>query len=106
LARRAQPGKPTIDQICVECGTPGLAIEIFGPCGEVLDNYHGYRDIGKKIVPDTDTIFSLEFMCKGFTALAVGCLVDNGKVSWDDCIGKLIQGLRGTLNGNSQSETR
>ncbi|KAM7211760.1 Beta-lactamase/transpeptidase-like protein [Rhypophila decipiens] len=91
--------KPTIAQICVETGTPGLAIGILGPCGKVLDSYHGYREIGKKILPDADTVFNLGSMCKGFTALAVGCLVADGKAHWDDRIDKFIQDLRGTPNG-------
>ncbi|KAM7203344.1 Beta-lactamase/transpeptidase-like protein [Rhypophila sp. PSN 637] len=45
------------------------------------------------------TVFNLGSMCKGFTVLAVGCLVADGKVHWDDCIDKFIQDLRGTPNG-------
>lgn len=88
-----------IDQVCVESGTPGLAIGVFDQDGKVLDSYCGYRDVGKQLRPDADTVFNLGSMCKGFTALAVACLVADGRLDWDDPIDKYLSDLRATDNG-------
>lgn len=50
-------------------------------------------------MPDTDTVFNLGSLCKGFTALAVACLVADGKVTWDDRIDKFLPDLRASPNG-------
>ncbi|KAI6080805.1 beta-lactamase/transpeptidase-like protein [Hypoxylon rubiginosum] len=90
---------PIIHQICEVSGTPGLAIGVFGRKGKIFDHYYGYRDISKKQPPDVDTVFNLGSMCKGFTALAVACLVADGKMTWDDHIDTFLGELRGDSNG-------
>ncbi|KAK0636448.1 beta-lactamase/transpeptidase-like protein, partial [Bombardia bombarda] len=92
--------QPLIRQICQDSGTPGLAIGIFDQNGTVTDSYHGYRDVSMKLAPNPDTVFNLGSMCKGFTALAVACLVSDGKLNWDDRIDVYLhEELRGMPNG-------
>lgn len=91
--------KFTIHHVCRESGTPGLAIGIFNRDGKVLDSCYGFRDVGKQLRPDIDTVFNLGPMSTGFTALAVACLVSDGKLDWDDRVDKFLVELRDTENG-------
>lgn len=91
--------KPIIHDICAASGTPGLAIGVFDRNGKVLDYYHGYRNINEQQKPNEDTVFNLGSMCKGFTALAMACLVADGKVHWDDRIDTFLSSLRTSPNG-------
>ncbi|KAK7413379.1 hypothetical protein QQX98_007756 [Neonectria punicea] len=89
--------EPIIQEICQVSGTPGLAVGVFDRDGKIFDSYHGHRD--KRLPPDAETVFNLGSMCKGFTAFAVGCLVDEGKLHWDEPIGNVVEDLRETANG-------
>lgn len=92
--------EPLIRQACATSGTPRLAIGIFNHEGKKFDKYLGYHDVHQKLDPDPETIFNIGFMCKGFTAVAVACLVTDGKLHWDDCIEKFIDELYGTNIGH------
>ncbi|KAH6983504.1 beta-lactamase/transpeptidase-like protein [Ilyonectria sp. MPI-CAGE-AT-0026] len=91
--------KFTIHHVCRESGTPGLAIGIFNRDGKVLDSCYGFRDVRKRLPPDIDTVFNLGPMSTGFTALAVACLISDGKLDWDNRVGKFLVELRDTENG-------
>ncbi|KAF4985648.1 hypothetical protein FDECE_16412 [Fusarium decemcellulare] len=92
--------EPIICQTCQDSGTPGLAIGVFNRDGKLFDNYLGFHDVGKELPPDECTVFNIGSMCKGFTALAVACLVTDGKLHWDDRIEHFLGNLRGTKAGN------
>ncbi|KAM0295046.1 hypothetical protein HYE67_007968 [Fusarium culmorum] len=93
--------EPLIRQACTVSGTPGLAIGIFNHEGKIFDKYLGHRDVHQKLGPDPETVFNIGSMCKGFTAVAVACLVADGKLHWDDRIEKFIDELHGTNIGCS-----
>ncbi len=63
---------------------PGLAIAIVKDDSVVFLKGYGVREVGKDAPVDEQTIFALSSNTKAFTAAAVGLLVDEGKVSWDD----------------------
>ncbi|KAK6069041.1 hypothetical protein SCUP515_09246 [Seiridium cupressi] len=44
-------------------------------------------------------MFNVGSVCKGFTALAIACLVADGKVNWHDQIDHFLNGLPATRNG-------
>ncbi|KAK9426811.1 hypothetical protein SUNI508_00338 [Seiridium unicorne] len=91
--------RPVIRDVCAVSGTPGLAVGFFNRDGAVIDDYYGFRDTLAKLAPDSSTVFNIGSMCKGFTALAIACLLADGKVNWDDRIDHFLNGLPATRNG-------
>ncbi|KAK7429169.1 hypothetical protein QQZ08_004384 [Neonectria magnoliae] len=49
---------PIIQEISQVSGTPGLAVGVFDRNGKIFDSYHGYRDTGKKLPPDAETVLT------------------------------------------------
>ncbi|KAF5965109.1 beta-lactamase/transpeptidase-like protein [Fusarium bulbicola] len=90
-----------IQQVCLTSGTPGLAIGVLGRDGKVFDKYLGSRDVKQGLKPNADTVFNTGSMCKGFTGLAIACLVTDGAVHWDDHVDTFLDELRDTNVGNS-----
>lgn len=63
---------------------PGLAVTIVKD-GEVLfAKGFGARELGKKESVDAKTMFAMASTTKAFTAMAIGMLVDDGLLNWDD----------------------
>jgi CubicO group peptidase (beta-lactamase class C family) len=73
---------------------PGLAVAIVKD-GEVafMDGF-GTRTLGGEAPVDEHTLFTLASTSKAFVALAVGMLVDEGRVRWDDPVVKHLPGFR------------
>jgi CubicO group peptidase (beta-lactamase class C family) len=64
--------------------TPGMAIGIVKGGELVYAAGHGVRDIETGEPVDPDTIFQIASLTKAFTTAALGLLVDEGKLGWDD----------------------
>ena len=54
---------------------------------------YGYADREKKILNTPETPFLLASMVKPFTGLAIGQLVEQGKISYDDALAKFLPGF-------------
>ena len=67
---------------------PGLAIGIVHKGQLVFVKGYGVRDVATKAPVDTQTIFAIASTTKAITAAALGMLVDEGKVRWDDPVTK------------------
>lgn len=67
-----------------EWKVPGMAVSIVKDGKVIFAEGYGFRDLkqGFKVTPHT--IFPIGSCSKAFTAAAVGILVDEGKVSWDE----------------------
>lgn len=63
---------------------PGLAIAIVKDDQVVLLKGYGVRKLGGVKPVDPDSIFEIGSLTKAFTAAALGMLVDEGKLHWDD----------------------
>lgn len=63
---------------------PGVAIAVVKDDKVVLARGFGVREAGKPARVDDKTLFAIGSLTKGFTAAAVGVLVDEGKLAWDD----------------------
>lgn len=64
-------------------GTPGLAVGIVRDGRVILAEGFGRRDIEKNLPVTSETRFILGSTTKAFTTMAMGILVDEGKLDWD-----------------------
>ena len=67
---------------------PGLAIALVKDNKIVFMKGYGLREIGKKHLIDENTIFAIGSTSKAFTSAAIGLLVQEKKLSWDDPVTK------------------
>ncbi len=77
-----------------EWSVPGLSLVIVQDGQVVLSKGYGIRELGKEARVDTETIFGAMSTTKAMTAVAMGMLVDEGKVSWDDKVTKHLPNFR------------
>ena len=63
---------------------PGLAISVVKDGRVVFAKGYGVRELGRPAAADTQTLFAIGSTTKAMTAAAIGMLVDEGKVRWDD----------------------
>ena len=69
---------------------PGMAIGIVKDGKVIYAKGFGEKRLGSGELVDTNTIFSIASVSKNITAAALGILVDEGKINWDDKISKHI----------------
>ena len=69
---------------------PGLAVAIVRDDRLIYLKGYGVRELGRPEPVTPDTIFPLASCTKSFTSLAVGMLMDDGKMSWDDPVSKHV----------------
>jgi len=83
-----EPTEAEIDRLAARVldtfQTPGMAIGVVHAGELVYAKGHGVLEIGKPDPVDADTIFQIASLTKAFTAAALGILVDEGKLHWDD----------------------
>jgi CubicO group peptidase (beta-lactamase class C family) len=65
-------------------GVPGLALAVVRNDSVVLAKGYGVREVGQPGRVDARTVFAIGSSSKAFTVAAMGMLVDEGKVKWDD----------------------
>lgn len=81
-----------VEQLRKQIGVPGMAIAIVEDDQVTLARGFGIRGLGSSEAVDADTIFPTGSTGKAFTVAALGILVDQGKIRWDD---KVIDRLPG-----------
>src|SRR5690625_2186040 len=69
---------------------PGMAIGIVKDGEVVYAKGFGEKKLGSGEAVDANTIFSIASVSKNITAAALGILVDEGKINWDDKVTKHI----------------
>ncbi len=70
--------------------TPGMSVGVVHKGEVVFIEGLGQRDIEKKLNVDTKTYFRLASTSKAFTASAMGILVEQGELNWDDKVTKYL----------------
>lgn len=73
---------------------PGLALAVVKDDKLVLIRGYGVRKVGETTPVDGHTVFAIGSVTKSFTAAAVGILVDEGKVRWDDPVARHMPGFQ------------
>lgn len=98
-ALRAQPA--TVAQFDADVGkavkawkATGLAIAVVRNDTVIFAKGYGVRELGKPEPIDADTRFAIGSTTKAMTALALGMLVDEGKVRWDAPVIDYLPGFR------------
>lgn len=81
-----------VDRLMEKAGIPGMAIAIVENDKVTLAKGFGVKRLGSSERVDADTIFPTGSTGKAFTVAALGILVDEGKIGWDD---KVIDHLPG-----------
>jgi CubicO group peptidase (beta-lactamase class C family) len=69
---------------------PGLAIAIVKDDKVVFAKGYGVRQLNEQRPVDEKTLFAIASNTKAFTATAIGILVDEGKLRWDDPVTKYL----------------
>jgi len=63
---------------------PGIAVGIIKDGKIILARGYGVRSLNTQQKTDENTLFGIASNSKAFTATALGILVDEGKIKWDD----------------------
>lgn len=72
---------------------PGAAVAVVTPEGSYIQGY-GIKRLGSDDAVTPETLFPIASVSKAFTATACACLVDDGKLSWDDPVRKHLPDFR------------
>jgi CubicO group peptidase (beta-lactamase class C family) len=73
-----------VEAIRQQVGVPGMAVTIVENGQITYAHGFGVRRLGGNEHVDADTIFHIGSISKAFTTAAIGILVDQGKLNWDD----------------------
>jgi CubicO group peptidase (beta-lactamase class C family) len=73
-----------IEQVRQTWSAVGLAVAVVDGQNVIYSHGFGLRAIGQPGAVDANTLFQVGSTTKAFTAAAVGVLVDEGKLRWDD----------------------
>lgn len=69
---------------------PGLSLAIVKDGQVILARGYGIKKLGDPALVDARTLFGIASNSKVFTAVALGMLVDEGKIRWDDPVVKYL----------------
>lgn len=92
-----------VEQILKEWNVPGCGIGIVYKDKLVYSRGFGYRDLEEKLPVTPTTLFHIASNTKLFTAVAVGLLVEDGKLDWDKPVRQRVPQLEfynNELNNN------
>jgi CubicO group peptidase (beta-lactamase class C family) len=73
---------------------PGFALAVVKDGHVVHSRGYGVRELGSKEPVTDETVFCIASCTKAFTAAALGILVDEGKLGWDDPVAEHLPGFR------------
>ncbi len=73
-----------IEQARRQWNVPGMAVAVVKDGQVLLAKGYGEKQLGSNDPVDAQTIFNIGSTTKAITAVAMGILVDEGKVGWDD----------------------
>ena len=79
-----------VNQAMQAWNIPGLALAIVKDDHVMLAKGYGVRDMSKTDPVDEHTLFAIGSNTKAFTATAIGLLVQDGKLSWEDPVEKYL----------------
>lgn len=82
------PDYKQFDKYCENAMTafkqPGMSIGVVKDGKLVFAKGYGKRNLDKQETVNENTVFQLASLSKAFTAAAIGCLIDDGVLKWED----------------------
>lgn len=98
-AQTAQPGNVDAFDKYAEAArvtwtVPGMSIAIVKDGKVLMSKGYGVRELGKNEPVNAETLFGAMSTTKAMTAVAMGILVDEGKVNWNDKVLKHLPEFR------------
>jgi CubicO group peptidase (beta-lactamase class C family) len=99
LAQTAPPVTAPLDVAAVDAvvaralkafDVPGMAVAVVKDGQVVMAKGYGVSSLKSKAPVDANTLFGIASNTKAFTTAALGLLVDEGKLRWDDKVTKYI----------------
>lgn len=82
-----------IEQARRDWNVPGMAVAVVRNDSVLYLRGFGVRELGRPEPADENTVFELTSATKSFTASALGILVGEGRLSWDDPVAKHLPGF-------------
>lgn len=82
-----------IEQALREWAVPGLAIAVVRNDSVIYARGFGVRELGRPERVDEHTLFAIASTTKAFTSAALGMLVDDGVLRWDDPVSQHLPGF-------------
>src|SRR3546814_6234979 len=79
-----------VARVLREFDVPGLGLGIVKDGQVVLAKGYGVKRLGYPDKVDENTLFSIASNSKAFTATAMGMLVEEGKLQWEDRVTKYL----------------
>jgi len=79
-----------VEGVIAEWKIPGLALAVLKDGQVIHKRGYGLRDQRSTDPVDAETVFAIASNTKAFTALALGRLVQEGKINWDDSVLKYL----------------
>jgi CubicO group peptidase (beta-lactamase class C family) len=73
-----------VESVRLLWNVPGIAVAVVKDDRVVLARGYGVKKVGSDDPADSGTLFAIASTSKAFTAAALGMLVDEGKLGWDD----------------------
>lgn len=83
-----------IESARTEWKVPGISVVVVQDGKVLLSKGYGVRELGKNEPVTNETLFGAMSTTKAMTAAAIGMLVDEGKLSWDDKVIKHLPSSR------------
>jgi CubicO group peptidase (beta-lactamase class C family) len=95
IEARTQPlSSSAIDSVAEKArnafNVPGIAVAVIKDGKIIHSKGYGVRSLNSGLPVDENTLFGIASNSKAFTAFALGILVDERKISWDDKVRKWI----------------
>jgi CubicO group peptidase (beta-lactamase class C family) len=92
--RRLQGFDAYMQRVLKDWNVPGIGVGIVVRDRLVFAKGYGYRDYGRKLPFTTRTTAPIASNTKLFTAVAVGLLVEDGRLDWDKPVRQFVPSIR------------
>lgn len=94
IAKKLQGFDAYMAKILKDWNAPGIGVGIVAGDKLIFAKGYGYRDYGKKLPFTPMTLHQIASNTKLFTAVAVGFLVDGGKLTWDKPVKESVPAIQ------------